>query len=142
MRFKGKDIIVFIGADEQHLAAIAAGTECSLEMDAELLEKASPTTGQWKEYKTKRKGWSVSASVMLDSANKDVLAGLLGGETFISFEYNPTPLEGITTDRVHNASAYICYKGNAICNKVQINAKHKDMVTASVSFQGNGALQS
>ena len=141
MRYKGKDIVVFVGESAADLEAIAAGVECSIDMDAETVEIASPTTGQWKEYKPKRKGWQVAASVLLDSANIDTVKGLIGDEIYLSFEYNQTPSGGIlASNRVHNASAPICYHGWAICTKVQITAKNRDFAQASMSFLGNGQL--
>ena len=120
---KGKDMKVFIGS-----SFIAGSTECSIEIGADIVEIASPSSGAWKEYKAKRKSWSVATSHLLSTANESTLLGLIGTTVTLALkEYDGSSWSATET-------------GSAICTKLQITAKNRDFITANASFQGTGAL--
>lgn len=74
MKILGTNIVIAT-SDNTFATAIAAAKSCTIDVKADITEVASPTTGAWKTYITKRKEWDVSIGnlVMAESYQNRLL---------------------------------------------------------------------
>ena len=112
-----------------------AGTKVNdIETAVEVLERCSPTSGQWKKYVTKRKSWKFSAGYLVvdesaigsGSGIQDLLK--IGQE----FEIIVHDLEAI-----HDAGVI----GTAIVTRCKMSASIGKLVEGNFEFQGSGPLE-
>lgn len=98
MILRGKDIVIL---NSSKTALIAASKSCDIEVQVDTEEVSSPSSGTWKVYKTKRKGWSVSLSHLLLSSQFTSNMMLTGTEVTILLSLNPDSL-GLKFDGMVN----------------------------------------
>lgn len=118
--YKGSTIICGVKANE-------------VKSEAELQEVSSSSQSTWKEYKTMRKGWSITVNyLMLSSAVlgngsglKDVLE--VGNSFTLHF-------------KSRGASDSTGLSGTAILKTCDIKATRGNLVTGAFQFVGTGAL--
>lgn len=104
-----------------------AGTRSNeIQVDGELIEVSSPTQGQWREYITGRREWSVTVGWLV-LTNAAVQKLLYVGQSYV--------LKFRTT-----STAYLT--GTAIMTNCKITATRGSLVQGSFTFKGNGALSS
>ena len=102
-----------------------AGTRSNeIQVDGELIEVSSPTQGQWREYITGRREWSVTVGWLV-LTNAAVQKLLYVGQSYV--------LKFRTT-----STAYLT--GTAIMTNCKITATRGSLVQGSFTFKGNGAL--
>lgn len=87
-------------------------------------------TGGAKTYVTGLNDSTLSISGKFDSTVDAHLAGILGQEASVSFEYGP---EGST-------ATYIKYTGEAIMTSYEVNSPIGDVITFSAEFQVTGPV--
>lgn len=116
----GNDILIYKDG-----VAIAATRSNEAQTNCEMIEKASPTTGQWREFIAGRKDWSVNASFLASAVSN--IQGLLtaGTPCVISFR-----------DRSGN----ILLSGNAVCQQATYSAIRGNIANGTFIFVGNGEL--
>lgn len=112
-----------------------AGTKVNdIETAVEVMERCSPTSGQWKKYVTKRKSWKFSAGYLVvdesaigsGSGIQDLLK--IGQE----FQIIVHDLEA-----THDAGVI----GMAILTRSKMNASIGKLVEGNFEFQGSGPLE-
>ena len=57
-KIKANDLIVMFKVASEW-KAIAFGTSCEIDISTDLIETSSPTTGNWKTFKKRKKGWKI-----------------------------------------------------------------------------------
>lgn len=112
-----------------------AGTKVNdIETAVEVMERCSPTSGQWKKYVTKRKSWKFSAGYLVvdesaigsGSGIQDLLK--IGQEfQIIVHDFEAT----------HDAGVI----GTAILTRSKMNASIGKLVEGNFEFQGSGPLE-
>lgn len=123
MAIKGNNILIY-----RNGTAIAGTVSNEIQTGAELIEISSPTSGQWKEYITGRKSWSINVSylVLADNGVRDLLN--VGSSYTLKF-------------RGRNAADNTGVTGTAILKTCKITATKGNLVQGSFQFQGTSSLQ-
>lgn len=112
-----------------------AGTKVNdIETAVEVMERCSPTSGQWKKYVTKRKSWKFSAGYLVvdesaigsGSGIQDLLK--IGQE----FQIIVHDLEA-----THDAGVI----GTAILTRCKMNMSISKLIEGNFEFQGSGPLE-
>lgn len=111
---------------------IAATRNCSITIEGEQIEIASPTSAQWREYIAGRKGWSVSTSHLVTHGILLSAVDLVNKEVELSFSFCENHLH--TDDGA-------TYKGKAIVQRSQIDSEVKSLAKGAFNFLGNGELK-
>ena len=107
---------------------IAAAKSCTISTKRDLIEKASSTQGDAKEFITGRYEWEVSMDhlVVSDTNNKEFQG-----------------IDILKENQVVTLSIYINGKrrnGSAICTQADLSAPVGGLATGNVRFKGTGAL--
>ena len=108
--------------------AIAGCTSCDIQTSIDIEEVGAPlSSGRWKQYRTKRKSWSITANylVLQDSDAKDLLT--VGNTYAIKF-------------KGRNSSDSSGVNGSAILKTCKITATKGNLVRGSFQFLGNNDL--
>jgi predicted secreted protein len=91
----GKDIIVILSQNGTAMASTRIKSQ-DIKVDADMIEKASATQQEWKEYVAGRKGWQMSISYLVLTSTK-ILDLLLAGCTFtVTMREAGTQTSGVT----------------------------------------------
>ena len=117
---------IFISTDGTN---VIAGTKSNkLSVEDNLIEIASATQGQWEEYITGRKTWSMTASFLLMSIKpSNPFNPLNVGQTYtLTFMDQDNPSDMVS--------------GQAILQKCDIDSVTGNLCNGSVTFRGVGAL--
>lgn len=151
-KIKGQNLVVlFRGADYQW-KALAYATTCELDLNRDMQQVGSASSGNWKHYKPKEMGWTVTSAHLLSDAEQPVDIDKLlveGTEVQITFtmvkdhplpqpdppQYNPDfrfygPPYGYPFTRT----------GMALVRRHTVTARNKTFVTSSIELLGNGPL--
>lgn len=123
----GNNIIVYTYSGSVWVA-VASTKNDELSAECELIEKASSSQQEWKEYETGRKGWGLNTNWLV-SAVADIRKVLVVG----------------TKVRIHVGSrngynASMGVTGYAIVKNCKVNTPNLGLCTGSFVFQGTGAL--
>ena len=122
MAILGNNILIFRDG-----TAIAGTVSNEVQAAADMIEKSSPTSGDWKEYLSGRKEWSVNVSFLV-LENLDVRDLLTVGTTYT--------LKFRGRDSADNTGV----TGQAILKVCKITATIGNIAQGSFQFVGNGAL--
>ena len=117
-----------------------AGTKTTeIQVDSELIEIASATQGNYREYLTGRKQWQVTVNYLLIYAtyqqmftypNASMTDALLVGNSYtLKFK-----------NRANHYDQPITLKGTAILRTCKITATRGNLIQGTFTFVGNGAL--
>lgn len=122
MAIKGNNILIY-----RNGVAIAGTVSNDIQCGAELIEISSPTSGQWAEYISGRKNWSINVSflVLSDSSVRELLN--VGSTYSLKF-------------RGRNSADNTGVTGSAILKNCKITATKGNLVQGSFQFTGNGEL--
>lgn len=126
MILNGRNLIV-----KSNGVAIACARSCELDIDSEVIEVASPSSGRSKEYIAGRKSWSVNVGHLVKvGTNKDNLRSAIA-------------MPGQTVTLVFCVEDGLMYKweGSAICTKAKLTGTIGNLAQGSFSFQGSGELK-
>lgn len=124
---KGSDLIVTIDG-----SPIAAAKSCDIDVECDLIETASPSTGKFRTYIPARKGWKIDTNHFVlkypDTVLPEFMDGLVG--KYVQIEVK------------RKSTIYLADKvsGTAICVKSHITATKGKLAYGSFSFVGTGAL--
>lgn len=122
MAINGNNILIYRDG-----TAIAGTVSNEIQSGAELIEISSPTAGEWKQYITGRKSWSVNVSYLI-LANTGV-RDLLNVGTSYTLKI-----------RGRNATDVTGVVGTAILKSCKITATRSNLVQGSFTFQGTSSL--
>lgn len=115
----GNNILVYLDG-----TAVAGLRSNELQVEADTIETASPSTGSWRTYITGRKNWSVSCGWLV-AVHSDLSKVLnVGTEYTLRFGYRDG--SGVS--------------GTAILTTCDITATRGNIVQGSFQFQGSGPL--
>ena len=120
----GKDIIITKKVSNDYVA-IAATKSNEVQVDCDIIEIASPTTGAWRTRIAGRKDWSLNVSYLV-TAGTGITDLLQVGNTF--------------TLRIQDSDGTNHVDGEAILKVAKQTASIGNLVQGSFQFQGNGAL--
>lgn len=120
MAINGNNIIIKKGD-----TAIAGTRSHEIEVDGDLIEIASPSTGAWRSYITGRKSWSVNVSYLVPAAAnvRDILT--------VGTSYTL-----VISDRNNSNTV----TGTAILTKCKQTYTRGNLVQGSFVFQGTSSL--
>ena len=123
MIIQGRNLLVVADG-----TVIAGCKSCDIEVDGDLNEVSSPSTGVWRDYMPGRKGWSVSTSTLVLSMH-DTLVQVLNKVwlTLVVRDDSGT----LTTDRL---------SGWAFVQQAKVTGAWGNLTKGSFVFQGSGAL--
>lgn len=122
MAILGNNILIFRDG-----IAIAGTVSNEIQSEADIIEKSSPTSGEWKENVAGRKSWSINVSHLVLAYN-GVRELLNVGSTYtLKF-------------RGRNSSDSTGVTGSAILKVCKITATKGNIAQGSFQFVGNGAL--
>ena len=139
MKIKGQNLRFSVKIDGVK-TYFAASTSCQLHVAADLEDSSTKDSaeGMWKEQECVGLSWDGSVDVnVIDDALDNALQALqvptLVGQT-VDVELD------ITSGLQNRVLAKGLYAGKAIINDFSLTAGNRQQSTASVQFQGNGAL--
>lgn len=127
MIIHGKDIIIMAGG-----TAIAAARSCDIQVQTDLLEVLSSTTGKARTFIPGRYTWQVTTNHLI-----------IGGTG------NTTPVRTFIRRAIVNNTVTLVIKdsdlgdtltGTAICNNARITATKGNLAQGSLVWQGSGEL--
>lgn len=123
MAKNGNDILVYMNG-----VAIASARSAEVRVDGELLEVASPTQGDWREFLAGRKEWDVQVGYLV-VANAD-LAKLIQVNQKVTLIINgrtATAANGLT--------------GSAFISTAKQTYNRGSLIQGSFAFKGSGPLE-
>jgi len=109
--------------------AIAGSRATKIESKADLIEKSSPNTAEYKEYVTGDKEWKVQVNFLV-SAIGDLAALLVVGNTY-TLVFGPTGQTGSSKSGL---------QGQAILQQYDIDSSVGSLIKGNFVFQGTGIL--
>jgi hypothetical protein len=121
----GKDIIVILSQNNTAMASTCIKSQ-DIKADADMLEKASSTQQDWREFDTGRKVWTMSVSYLVLTSSK-ILDLLKVGEKFtVTMRESGSQTGGVT--------------GTALLKSVGQVYTVGSLAQGSFVFQGSGPL--
>lgn len=133
MALKGNIIIVQLNGN-----TIAGTKTTEIQVDSELIEIASATQGEYREYLTGRKQWQVTVNYLLMSASFATISSYpdacLTDPLFVGNSYT---LKFINRGVGYQPSGMT---GTAILRTCKITATRGNLIQGTFTFVGNGAL--
>lgn len=129
---KGRNLLVFLGG-----VAIAANKGCSISIEADVKEKASSTSANYKEYVVGRKDWSISTTHLVTHGILLSSEELVGKKVSLSFAFSENE---VRTAREHTEDGASII-GDAIITSCRIDAQHNGLATGAFAFKGTGPLR-
>lgn len=123
MAKNGNDILVYMNG-----VAIASARSAEVRVDGELIEVASPTQGDWREFLAGRKEWDVQVGYLV-VANAD-LAKLIQVNQKVTLIINgrtATAANGLT--------------GSAFISTAKQTYTRGSLIQGSFAFKGSGPLE-
>lgn len=113
---KGNDLRIYADG-----VAIAAAKSCELDVSSEIVEVSSPSSGEWRSFRSGRKSWSVSVSGLVLSVTDGI--GRVGSVVTIRLVADGEELTG-----------------DAICTTWRVTGQRGALAQGSFMFQGTGRL--
>lgn len=140
MKINGRDLHLFIEADDGQLVTVSYATDCTLNVEGEAIARASIEDADWLEYVRGTNTWTIEASGFVN---------VLDDVSMIDLIQRKTPIDVAFATVAPHADALNAESGQdgrwAIAGKAFLT--HYDTKTAttgkakySVSLQGSGKL--
>ena len=123
MIIHGKNILI-LKSDGTTL--IGAAKSCDIDVDVDTEEVSSSSNGEWKTYRTKRKGWSTSISHLVTSLKGTILQVGDSVTLKIAIAGDSSDADSLT--------------GTAIVRQGRITGGVGNLAQGSVSLLGTGPL--
>ena len=120
---QGKDLLLTVNGRN-----IAASTGCTITMQQDFIDVASPTDGRAKRVMPSTYGWSASAECICASG--------IGADTLMGYIEQGTELQVSFYDRKKG----LFRKGTAYVSNVQASGSMGSLAKVQVQLQGSGAL--
>ena len=105
---------------------IAYGRSCEVDTDKDFQEVSSPSTGQYKQFRPKRSGWTMSVSCLLSNDEEEIMAAY----------NNNTLLDVYFTDSI----GFWYWYGKAYIKSIKATGPIDQMASFQVNFKGSGDL--
>ena len=120
----GNNILIYAtyGSSVQ---AVAATRSLSVQVGTEMIEIASPTSGEWREYLAGRKNWAINVGWLVSSFS-DIDKVLLAAQT--------------VTIRIVGRGQTYGLTGTAIVQTARVDSNVGTLANGSFAFQGSGPL--
>ena len=141
-KIKANDLIVMFRVNDAW-KAIAFGTSCEIDISADTIEISGKTSGKWKMYKKRKRGWKISTAYLKGNVRKTPdLFELLDSDNpillcFTTVEAHPD----IIKYTEYKQDGRYMLKGEGLVVRYTESARKGDMVTVSAEIQGNGPLE-
>ena len=120
MAINGNNILIYVDG------AVVAGTRSNeVQTNRELIEIASPTSGEWREFITGRKDWGFTVSWIV-SNHSDIQQLLLNA--------------GVVTVRIVGREQETGLTGSAIVQTCRMTFTRGNLAQGSLQLKGNGPL--
>lgn len=120
MALNGNSILIYIGG-----AAVAGTKSNEVQSNRELIEIASPTSGEWREFIAGRKDWGFTISWLV-SSHADIQQLLLNA--------------GVVTVRIVGRGQETGLTGSAIVQTCRMTFTRGNLAVGSLQLKGNGPL--
>lgn len=120
----GNDIIVILSQGGTAMASTAIKSQ-DVKTDSDVIEKASSTQQDWREYVAGRKSWQMTVSYLVLTSAK-ILDLLKVGETFTITMRERSAQSGVTGTAILKSVGQVFSVGN--------------LAQGSFSFQGSGPI--
>lgn len=117
----GRNVLIYSG-DSGTTPVVAAAKACTININYDLVEKASATQGVAKEYTYGRYEWDVTVDHLVVSGNEFQGFSLAGGARL---------LISVVVNGVRK-------KGYVLCPKAGISAPVNGLATGTITFKGDG----
>lgn len=118
MNILGRNLIIKVDG-----LAVAAARSCEISVEAETIEVASPSTGEWRSFIAGRKSWSVSCSYLVQAPGSELPQA--GTSVLLSLA-----LKGGSN----------ILQGYAIVRSCRVSADVGSVAKGTFEFTGNGML--
>lgn len=115
----GRDLIVFLNGE-----AIGAARSCEITVDTEMIEVSSPQSGEAREYRAGRYGWTLDVSCLVLSPGMVLNSGKAA-----TFTCQKASQPGKTW-----------LSGNVLCQSARMMGTVGSLAQGSYRFVGNGEL--
>ena len=120
MAINGNNILIYIDG------AVVAGTKSNeIQSNRELIEIASPTSGEWREFIAGRKDWGFTVSWIV-SNHSDIQQLLLNA--------------GVVTVRIVGRGETLGLTGSAIVQTCRMTFTRGNLAQGSLQLKGSGPL--
>ena len=120
MAINGNNILIYVNG------AVVAGTRSNeVQTNRELIEIASPTSGEWREFIMGRKDWGFTISWLV-SSHQDIEQLLLNA--------------GVVTVRIVGRGQETGLTGQAIVQTCRMTFTRGNLAQGSLQLKGNGPL--
>ena len=120
MAINGNNILIYIDG-----AAVAGTKSNEIQSNRELIEIASPTSGEWREFIAGRKDWGFSISWLV-SSHSDIQQLLLSA--------------GVVTVRIVGRGQSLGLTGSAIVQTCKMTFTRGNLAQGSLQLKGSGPL--
>ena len=120
MAINGNNILIYIDG-----AAVAGTKSNEVQTNRELIEIASPTSGEWREFITGRKDWGFTISWLV-SSHADIQQLLLSA--------------GVVTVRIVGRGQSLGLTGRAIVQSCKMTFTRGNLAQGSLQLKGSGPL--
>ena len=120
MAINGNNILIYIDG-----AAVAGTKSNEVQSNRELIEIASPTSGEWREVITGRKDWGFTISWLV-SSHQDIEQLLLDA--------------GVVTVRILGRGQSLGLTGKAIVQSCKMTFTRGNLAQGSLQLKGSGPL--
>lgn len=120
MAINGNNILIYIDG-----AAVAGTKSNEVQSNRELIEIASPTSGEWREFITGRKDWGFTVSWLV-SSHSDIQQLLLSA--------------GVVTVRIVGRGQSLGLTGRAIVQSCKMTFTRGNLAQGSLQLKGSGPL--
>lgn len=139
---KGQNLRVLLGDDDEHLACVAAATNCLVHLSLEMQENTTKDTDDdWIPMEPAGINWDVSvdALVLLDDEETGITVNSLQIGRVYRLRFAQTA--GATGEQNRDAIANVLQlTGNAILSDLQLTAQNQDESQYTAKFTGHGDL--
>jgi len=120
MAINGNNILIYVNG-----AAVAGTKSNEVQSNRELIEIASPTSGEWREFITGRKDWGFTISWLV-SSHQDIEQLLLD--------------VGVVTVRILGRGQSLGLTGKAIVQSCKMTFTRGNLAQGSLQLKGSGPL--
>ena len=138
MKQKGYNILLAIGEDTKHLKVVAYGTNCTLNVNKEMIEVAGTDQGQTREYIGGLSDWNLQADGLYAV---DEEAPLQGSASLIALCLNAKEVyaqwQELNEARTHVVASHT---GKVLLSSFTAGAPKDGRATYSFTAQGSGTL--
>ena len=121
---KGNDLLIYDGT-----YIIATSKSCEVDIQGEVKEVSSPSSGEYREFIPGRKTWNVLVNYLIDTTSTVKGRMLKVGQTIT------------LSMKVRNNGTIDTLTGQAICTECKITATRGALLQGSFTFQGSGPLE-